>query len=194
MLLVPYAGIYWGWWLGFLENPAVDAFLVTTLLQGIRKKTSVNRYTLLWKVLLVVTLIWGGWALTEYVFNFSKWRDQIYILPIVALGVAIAKSKEWLRILPYLALLAFVFLIWQYGESTVNFICNTFDIGNSATLEKGSGSGYGYATIGLSASFDWFVFKMPGLVLLASVLAVPPSFNGIKRILKKFMSSNKMSR
>src|SRR5262245_50077234 len=82
----------------------VLAFVLTSVLLALRQADP-KRYTTIWKVVLAIGMLWGGWALWLYVPNGLKWHETYFFIPCLLLAVALAKLRQRLNIWLYFAVL-----------------------------------------------------------------------------------------
>ena len=189
----------------------IIALVVTLGLQAARTWLSGRHYLWLWGALLPVGLVWGGWALWEYLPNFFRLYETYFAIPGVIVAVGIAKLQQVMKLRWYVALVAGLLLViflaylvmhpYQTGEYRmykgnpwnrwpVTFQIHEWLSGRDwnppAPGGGGGGGGGGLGTISWrTPSLEWIFFRSPGIPFLASVLAVPP-----RRIRKAERSSD----
>jgi hypothetical protein len=176
------------------------AFLMTLALQTARKNISPSRYRMIWGLLTMLGLLWGGAALWQYLPKFFRWYLAYFLLPGVLAAAGLAKLQQYLSSRVCLSLLTLIPLVFV----AANVIMRPYNTGPYSMHKENPwnrclecdihrwASGYGWhrdvgssgGTSGLmlglipgnSPSFRWVFYRSWGIALLASVLAVPAKF------------------
>ena len=179
-------------------------YLLVLILQLSRRSMTSQGYSFLWRTLLFVGVLWGGYSLSRYLPNFHRWYKEYFFLPTVILALVLAKlvpilsSKKYILLVGTLfcaVVFAFIVMSPHYADFNSNhahknsrwkidgmFEIHKWFIGMETTDRMQSGGNGGGGLLGVLGSsgftpWFWWITDAPGIILLLGTCCVWPQKN-----------------